>query len=262
MKANNQEEYMTSKEDDNIMEDTTYKYLYPYYTQRATPLEIGIMLNEVTKIHQTENIEITSENANTELERISSPDTLFVISGPSCSGKSTLGEKLAKKINGYLIDIDVICFEHFKKICENNAILSSESYILEMYTALTSAYLQENLDNLVSDAKKQHKPVILVGGFINNIARCLISYIFGRSFTKIVGICCFEPNLDLFKKAVEDRRKRIGEDDFLSRIEKVYGNPIAEYNQIKNTLYNYKDTAGNGFDYFMFMDFESIYSIG
>ena len=96
---------------------------------------------------------------------------LFIIAGPTCVGKSKLAIKLAKQINGVLINADSVqVYEDLKLLSArpSEEDLNQVPHLLYGYVKSKTNYSVvdwlQKLNQVLKDVEKLKKPAILVGG--------------------------------------------------------------------------------------------------
>jgi uridine kinase len=127
-------------------------------------------------------------------EEIYRENTLILIDGASCCGKSTMASKIAERFpeSVEVVDIDYLAKDWIEAELEKiNDINEKFAFALQA-NALSDVYLTDNLEKIVSDKAKEGKTVILVGCFLEYIYRALIGTTLGKYFKKVVFFTVYE----------------------------------------------------------------------
>ena len=152
------------------------------------------------------------EQAKEKILSTITPRTLIFVDGASLNGKTTFATRLAKQIDGIIVDIDLVCVEWLNSQLQRCKTRQQIMQVLVCSNKATDEYLLNNLENLISNYSKEGKPVILVGYYVEVIYRGIVARTLGKYFENIVSLFCCELN---FHKV--EQFMKIRESEFLTK---------------------------------------------
>lgn len=197
------------------MNQWSYKQAYTFFYETNWD-ETSNTINEVPEVAsyllsvkavQTFDLRSRPEYIETALYSRDYSNTLIFIDGPSCSGKSTLAERIANRIDAEIVDIDLICLEWFNKKLELEKNPFKRNLIIDDMKTLTDEYLLNNIEEIIIQKSKMNKPVILVGMYLSLLFRTIVVKTLGRYFNDVTSIFCFEESFGIVKKLIDSRNK-------------------------------------------------------
>ena len=190
-----------------------YKEAWDYFSNNTEnqPIE------EATKYLATLRRALTAdvrkeEQAKEKILSTITPRTLIFVDGASLNGKTTFATRLAKQIDGILVDIDLVCVEWLNSQLQRCKTRQQIMQVLVCSNKATDEYLLNNLENLISNYSKEGKPVILVGYYVEVIYPGVVARTLGKYFENIVSLFCCELN---FHKV--EQFMKIRESEFLTK---------------------------------------------
>ena len=190
-----------------------YKEAWEYFSKNT----VNQPIEEATKYLATLRRALTAdvrkeEQAKEKILRTMTPRTLIFVDGASLNGKTTFATRLAKQIDGILVDIDLVCVEWLNSQLQRCKTRQQIMQVLVCSNKATDEYLLNNLENLISNYSKEGKPVILVGYYVEVIYRGVVARTLGKYFENIVSLFCCELN---FHKV--EQFMKIRESEFLTK---------------------------------------------
>ena len=190
-----------------------YKEVWEYFSKNT----VNQPIEEATKYLATLRRALTAdvrkeEQAKEKILSTITPRTLIFVDGASLNGKTTFATRLAKQIDGILVDIDLVCVEWLNSQLQRCKTRQQIMQVLVCSNKATDEYLLNNLENLISNYSKEGKPVILVGYYVEVIYRGVVARTLGKYFENIVSLFCCELN---FHKV--EQFMKIRESEFLTK---------------------------------------------
>lgn len=184
--------------------------------------------------------------------------TLVFVDGPSCSGKSTLVDKLSDYFDAIVVDSDKLATIGYQNYQSSRAFCYDEVKTFEEIDKLTDDYVVDQIEGIVAEASTQNKPVILVGTHINLISRAIIVNTLGKYFENIVSLFCFEPDTAKFTQAA-NKRFWVKSKNFESKYhDELYIDMFREYDRFVMTLKHVPDYLGRGVQYSFILNYSAI----
>ena len=172
----------------------------------TTPPSITTIEKYITELPLINTVNLRNRKIAKELIlNAITENTFILIDGPSMSGKSTFAPKLAKEISGIVIDIDYLAAEYYLKhsINKKEAI---ENFSFKRINEETDSFIINNLQKIIKEKKKEKKPIILVGTYIQILQRAIVMKTIGKMFKKTVSIFCCEESEEAYKKLYLSRK--------------------------------------------------------
>lgn len=190
-----------------------YKEAWEYFFKNT----VNQPIEEATKYLATLRRALTAdvrkeEQAKEKILSTITPRTLIFVDGASLNGKTTFATRLAKQIDGIIVDIDLVCVEWLNSQLQRCKTRQQIMQVLVCSNKATDEYLLNNLENLISNYSKEGKPVILVGYYVEVIYRGIVARTLGKYFENIVSLFCCELN---FHKV--EQFMKIRESEFLTK---------------------------------------------
>lgn len=172
--------------------------------------------------------------------------TFILVDGASRNGKTTFANRLAKEIDGIVLDIDYLCKEWGDKELENAKDMIEYFKIATNIGTLTDNFLLMELENIVRQKSELNKPVILVGMYLDLMFRTVIFKCFGkRYFEKIVSILCFKDSFKKVEYLIKSGEQEFGGTVMPGEREKCLG----QYNIVRDIVIKQKGISlGLGVD--------------
>lgn len=219
------------------MQNWTYREAHEYFEKdRKNYSEIREYLKDLKLVPTIDlrNLQKKSDAVEEIIESINNR-TFILIDGASQNGKTTFAKRLAKKVDGIVLDIDWLC----KEWIDQELIKAKDQVeyfkIVSNMGPLTDEYLLRELENIICQKSKMNKPVILVGMYLDLIFRTIIFRSFGqRYFKKIVSILCFEDSFEKVEYFIERRKKKFDVITAPGERERC----LAQYNIVRDIVNN------------------------
>ncbi len=136
--------------------------------------------------------------------------SMILVDGPSNNGKSTFAKRLAKKINAEVIDIDILCVEWMEKQSKTIQNEFERVMMLLQMDQMTDKYLEDNMERIIRQKSTLNRPVILVGMFVDLIARSIVVKTLGKYFDNVISILVCENTYKDMQKLIRFRDKEMG----------------------------------------------------
>ena len=197
-----------------------------------------------------------------KIRRAIKKSTLIFVDGPSCSGKSTLVERLLDYIDATVVDSDKLATIGYQNYQSSKAFCYDEVKTFEEIDQLTDDYVVEQIEGIISEASQEkNKPVILVGSYVNMISRAIVVNALGKYFENIISLFCFEPDTQKFTEAANKRAGIMSKEFNRNSNNPLYLLMFQQYDAFIRTVRFDPIYLGRGVNYSFILNYSSIQKI-
>lgn len=188
-----------------------YKTAWKFFTEEAYMRYIPETEIYIKSLPVTETLDLRDNPKSGEilLEAIK-PSSLLIVDGGSSNGKTTFAFELAKKVDGTVVDIDLLCKDWIEEHLKNAKSQLELFYIKYNADSLTDAYLLDNLEGIIHKKSLSKKPVILVVYYKELIYRSILARTLGKYFDEVISLVCCEKDFKQVKKFIKKRQQEYG----------------------------------------------------
>ena len=186
----------------------SYKEAYAFFTENAYGRVIPESQEYVTSLNSSPTIDLRKNSNARELILSSiNPKTFILVDGGSLNGKSTTANRIAKHVNGIVLDVDLLCKDWLEEQLKSARTPVECFFILQNYNKLTDDFLLNELENIVCQNSTLERPIFLVGQYLEVIYRSVIARTLGKFFDKTVSLLCCENSFKIVEQHLAKRNE-------------------------------------------------------
>lgn len=222
----------------------SYKEAYAFFTENAYGRVIPESKEYVTSLNSSSTIDLRkNSNARELILNSINHRTFILVDGGSLNGKSTIANRIAKHVNGIVLDIDLLCKDWLEEQLKSAKTPIECFFIIQNYNKLTDDFLLNELENIVCQKSALERPIFLVGQYLEVIYRSVIARTLGKYFERTVSLLCCENSFKIVEQHIAKRNK-----EFSTNLSDIRQMCLEKYKTALLLIRDYRCFLGMGMD--------------